>query len=145
MKRKLKIRFNKRSGGEKRGNSKDRKVRKHWMLSTYGTGNKVPCTHCGRELDYYTVEADRIEPGGSYRRENIVPSCHKCNVNRHLGISEAEREEQMEIEAAMRDWASRKRAENTSIKTHKNPRKRYNPSKRVRKSKVKIYFKRRVR
>ena len=76
-----------RPGGEKRGNSEDRRNRKLWMLSPIagfgGDGEKVPCSHCGCMLDYDTVEADRKVEGGSYRRSNIQPSCRSCNVARN--------------------------------------------------------------
>lgn len=71
-----------RPGGEKRGNNKDRRARKIWMLSTWGDGSRCPCVHCGISLDYATVEADRIVPGGSYRRENVQPACRDCNASR---------------------------------------------------------------
>ena len=71
-----------RAGGEKRGNSKDRAARKLWMLATWGNGEKCPCVHCDAMLDYDTVEADRIVPGGSYRRDNVQPACRLCNLTR---------------------------------------------------------------
>lgn len=78
-----------RPGGEKRGNSKDRRARKIWMLSSVsgfgGDGTQVRCVHCDRWLTYDTVEADRIVPGskgGTYRRENVQPGCRQCNASR---------------------------------------------------------------
>lgn len=71
-----------RAGGDKRGKAEDRRRRKHWMLSKWGDGEACPCVHCGRTLTFETVEADRIEPGGSYRRRNVQPSCKRCNVSR---------------------------------------------------------------
>lgn len=71
-----------RAGGEKRGNSYARRARKLWMLKTWGDGTKCPCVHCAATLDYDTVEADRIIPGGSYRRENVQPACRSCNLAR---------------------------------------------------------------
>lgn len=75
-----------RPGGEKRGNSKDRRARKLWMLSPAapfaGDGTRVRCVHCGDWLTYDTVEADRIVPGGSYRRDNVQPACRSCNLDR---------------------------------------------------------------
>jgi hypothetical protein len=76
-----------RAGGDKRGSSGDRKRRREWLVSPVagfgGNGSEVPCFwKCGRELDVYTVEADRVIPGGSYRRENIVPACRPCNLAR---------------------------------------------------------------
>src|SRR4051812_47346073 len=72
----------KRPGGDKRGNSYARRMRKAWMLAHFGNGKACDCTHCGSMLDFDTVEADRIVPGGSYRRDNIQPSCRDCNVSR---------------------------------------------------------------
>jgi 5-methylcytosine-specific restriction endonuclease McrA len=75
-----------RHGGEKRGNSYARRARKQWILSEAagfgGDGTKVPCTHCQSLLDFESVEADRIIPGGSYRRDNVQPACRKCNLDR---------------------------------------------------------------
>lgn len=67
---------------DKRGNSYDRAARKAWMLKTFGDGFKCPCTHCGMYLSKETLEADRIIPGGSYRRSNIQPACGGCNKKR---------------------------------------------------------------
>jgi hypothetical protein len=55
------------------------------MLAEFGDGIKCDCVHCGCELSFQTVEADRIVPGahgGTYRRDNIQPSCRKCNASR---------------------------------------------------------------
>ena len=76
-----------RSGGDRRGSNGDRKRRKEWLISVEsgfgGDGFKVPCYwECGRELTMQTVEADRVVPGGSYRRDNIVPACRPCNLAR---------------------------------------------------------------
>lgn len=71
-----------RPGGEKRGNSRDRAARKRWMLATFGNGTTCPCVHCGTPLTYATVEADRIVPGGSYRRDNVQPACRADNLAR---------------------------------------------------------------
>ncbi len=71
-----------RKGGEKRGNSTDRKRRKQWLLSHFGDGATCPCHHCGQPLTLETVEADRILPGGPYRRDNLVPACRRDNAAR---------------------------------------------------------------
>lgn len=72
-----------RAGGDKRGSSADRRRRRAWLLETFGNGVAAPCFwECGREVDETTVEADRIIPGGSYRRDNIVPACRPCNLAR---------------------------------------------------------------
>lgn len=70
------------SGDDKRGNSRDRRARKLWMLGHFGDGTTCACAHCGEQLEYAELEADRITPGGSYRRDNIQPSCGKCNKAR---------------------------------------------------------------
>jgi hypothetical protein len=49
------------------------------MLREYGDGITCPCAHCGITLDYETVQADRIVPGGSYAFDNVQPACFACN------------------------------------------------------------------
>ena len=85
-----------RAGGDRRGSNADRRRRKEWLLSTEaaaiindelvlfgGNGSTVRCwLGCGTELTFATVEADRIIPGGSYRRGNIAPACRPCNLAR---------------------------------------------------------------
>lgn len=79
-----------RAGGEKRGNSTDRRRRRLWMLARWGDGTTCQCVHCCCELTERTVEADRIIPGsrgGTYRRENIQPACRSCNVARSDNVA----------------------------------------------------------
>lgn len=76
-----------RHGGDKRGSAADRRARKNWMLSHYGNGEACGCVHCGATLTFNTVEADRIIPGGSYRRDNVQPSCRGCNLDRSDNIN----------------------------------------------------------
>jgi hypothetical protein len=75
-----------RNGGDKRGSAAARRARKAWFLSPLsgfgGNGETVPCVHCQTELAFEDIEADRIVPGGSYRRENVQPSCRPCNIAR---------------------------------------------------------------
>jgi 5-methylcytosine-specific restriction endonuclease McrA len=82
-----------RAGGDRRGSNADRAARKRWLLGMVcdrnlgwapfgGNGETVLCVHCGALLTYDTVEADRIVPGGSYRRENVQPACRTCNLDR---------------------------------------------------------------
>lgn len=76
-----------RNGGDKRGSAASRRVRKTWMLSPVagfgGNGETVKCAlGCETVLTFATVEADRIVPGGSYRRENVQPACRPCNLAR---------------------------------------------------------------
>lgn len=71
-----------RPGGKKRGNNKDRRARKLWMLDHFGNGVSCSCAHCSTVLAYETVEADRIIPGGPYVRRNVQPACGPCNKSR---------------------------------------------------------------
>lgn len=76
----------KRAGGEKRGSSKDRAARRVWLVSPAagfgGDGTKVPCIFCLCLLTAAELHVDRIEAGGSYRRDNIQPACAPCNQSR---------------------------------------------------------------
>ena len=67
-----------RNGGDRRGRAADRRRRKTWLLWKFN----ATCVHCGKGLDFSTIEADRITPGGSYARHNIQASCRPCNVRR---------------------------------------------------------------
>jgi 5-methylcytosine-specific restriction endonuclease McrA len=67
---------------DKRGKAVDRRKRKVYLLAKHGDGESCPCVHCGKGLDYATLEQDRIVPGGSYARSNIQPSCGPCNKRR---------------------------------------------------------------
>lgn len=82
-----------------RGNTTDRQRRKQWLLETYradvdynprtgdwcSTGLGIPacrCYRCGKLLTIDQIIADRIIPaaaGGTYRRNNIRPSCKRCS------------------------------------------------------------------
>lgn len=46
----------------------------------------VPCAWCGRTLTYTTLEVDRWprcgHAGGRYTRDNVIPSCSRCNKKR---------------------------------------------------------------
>lgn len=83
-----------RAGGEKRGNSRDRRARKVWMLATFDPDlgpDHARCRlgisdRCLGLLDLATVTADRIVRGGSYRRENCQPACAPCQ-NRQGGLA----------------------------------------------------------
>ncbi len=71
-----------RNGGDARGKARDRRKRKVWMLHMFGDGQTCECTHCGVELDFDSIQQDRIIAGGSYNRSNIQPSCALCNIRR---------------------------------------------------------------
>lgn len=86
------------SNSDVRGNSHDRRVRRLWIIETFGVEGKgkplsspkiwIFCLHCGVrmrakgkvwEIDCYPVCR---HDGGRYVRGNIVPSCRTCNNNR---------------------------------------------------------------
>lgn len=75
-----------RAGGERRGNNRDRRRRKQWLLATFDPElgpDQARChlllsERCRGILDYATVTADRLDTGGSYTRENTQPACAPC-------------------------------------------------------------------
>lgn len=72
------------SNGNHRGGSKARKVRKAWLLATFGDGEKTTCSfQCGAVLTMDTITVDRFPvpgaQGGTYARGNIRPACAPCN------------------------------------------------------------------
>lgn len=70
------------SNTNSRGSADSRRVRKQWLIDTYGDGYTAPCSHCRVELDFGTITVDRIVPGilgGTYVRCNIRPACMTCN------------------------------------------------------------------
>lgn len=71
-----------RHGGDKRGSAASRRARKAYLLAHFGNGVTCPCVWCGTALTFDTVESDRIDAGGSYRRENVIPACRGCNLDR---------------------------------------------------------------
>jgi 5-methylcytosine-specific restriction endonuclease McrA len=55
------------------------------MLRERGDGQTVSCVWCGQELDFTSLTIDRIIPGsegGSYRWDNVQPSCLPDNQAR---------------------------------------------------------------
>lgn len=67
----------------RRGGSKQRRIRRAWLLSRFGDGKKAPCYRCSTMLDETTITVDRIFPGclgGTYIRANIRPCCNPCNM-----------------------------------------------------------------
>jgi len=76
-----------RPGGEKRGNSYDRRRRREWLMKEFDPDlgpNKVRChlfglsENCRQYLDIHTMTVDRIDPDDGYRRENCRPACMPC-------------------------------------------------------------------
>lgn len=75
-----------RAKGDLRGNNKDRRRRKEWMLETFGDGTTAPCHWCDAPLNYEAMTVDRHpvcgHDGGRYTRGNVVPACAACNFGR---------------------------------------------------------------
>ena len=70
------------TNGNVRGSAEQRRRRKQFLLDRDGDGRAVDCHHCAIELTFETLTVDRIIPGcrgGTYRRDNIRPSCGFCN------------------------------------------------------------------
>lgn len=72
------------SNSDSRGSSYDRKIRKIWVLKTFGDGETADCSFgCGTRVNYDTITIDRYPlagmDGGRYVRGNIRPSCAPCN------------------------------------------------------------------
>lgn len=94
------------TNGAVRGSSTDRRRRREWLVGTWradvdvlvvelfhgpvfvpvpiGSVGALPacrCYRCGRLLTEATVTVDRVVPGcrgGTYKRDNIRPSCQAC-------------------------------------------------------------------
>lgn len=64
-----------------RGNTKDRRVRRQWLLDTFGDGKEAQCAfdNCSTMLTFNTITVDRFPipgiEGGRYIRGNIRPAC----------------------------------------------------------------------
>lgn len=88
-----------RAGGEKRGSSYARRSRRAWLLATFDTdlGPDVARCHlklsdrCHGVVDGLTLTADRINPGGTYRHDNIQPACVPCQTTQGALITNAAR------------------------------------------------------
>jgi hypothetical protein len=105
-----------RPGGEKRGNSRDRRRRKGWLLATFDTdlGPDTARCHlrlssmCARTVTKATITADRITPGGTYARHNIRPACRVCQNTQGALITKERRDQWRswwdEAQAAGIEW-----------------------------------------
>lgn len=75
-----------------RGSSAERRLRKQFLLNTFGDGTTAPCHYCRKALDILTLTVDRIIPkmfGGTYRKGNIRPACLHCNAVEGVRLREA--------------------------------------------------------
>lgn len=105
-----------RAGGDRRGNNADRLCRKLWMLATWNPElgpDTAECQlriseSCVGTLTLATVTADRIDPGGTYRRENVQPACRPCQNRQGALITREKRHQwfawRAEADAAGIEW-----------------------------------------
>lgn len=78
-----------------RGNSKDRRRRRQWLLDAFGNGTTAPCSMCGRPQDIDSISVDcwpipRCE-GGTYKIGNIRPGCDPCQSRQGGLMAQARR------------------------------------------------------
>jgi hypothetical protein len=105
-----------RAGGDRRGSSLNRRRRRVWLLATFDPDlgpDKARCAlglsdRCKVVVDLCTVTADRIDPGGTYRRDNVQPACVPCQ-NRQGALITREKRAQWrawmdEAQAAGIEW-----------------------------------------
>lgn len=74
-----------------RGNSRDRRRRREFLINKFGDGKTCVCSHCPTILTVDTVNADRVIPGwkgGRYTRDNIRPSCGPCGSEQGGAMSQ---------------------------------------------------------
>lgn len=98
-----------RPGGDLRGSVRNRRQRRTWLLETFDPDlgpTKARCAlgisgACLKTVDANTLTVDRIEPGGSYRHENIQPACTPCQNTQGALITRERRQQwlQWRIEA----------------------------------------------
>lgn len=66
-----------------RGSAESRRIRKQWLLDTFGDGITAPCAFCAEPVEFTTMTVDRYPlpgcQGGRYVRGNIRPACAPCN------------------------------------------------------------------
>ena len=90
------------SNSNSRGGSKDRRIRKQWLLDTFGDGTIAICSfdECEEELTFDTITVDRHPlagiDGGTYKRDNIRPACGKCNSADGASIGAARKKARLE-------------------------------------------------
>lgn len=70
------------SNTNSRGSAASRRIRKRWLLKTFGDGETCLCSTCPTVLTFDTLTVDRYPipgvDGGTYRRGNIRPQCQPC-------------------------------------------------------------------
>lgn len=106
-----------RPGGEKRGNNRDRARRRAYLLNEFDPDlgpDRARChlfglsDACAGTVDAFSLTVDRIEPGGTYCRDNIRPAGRPCqNKQGALITHEARRQwhlQKQEADAAGIEW-----------------------------------------
>ena len=106
-----------RPGGDKRGSTRNRAARRVWLLQEFDPDlgpDKARChlfglsDRCLQYVDARTLTVDRIEPGGSYRRDNIRPACKPCQNTQGALITKERRQQwrqlMEEAQALGIDW-----------------------------------------
>lgn len=87
------------SNGNSTGSSYTRRRRRQWLVDTYGDGTTCVCSFEGCEavLTVDNVSVDRYPipgiEGGTYRRDNIRPSCLPCNTKHGSALGVARKKE----------------------------------------------------
>lgn len=95
--------------GNQRGSSYSRRIRKTYLLITFGDGEKASCWECGALVDFDTIVVDRIIPahqGGSYRRSNIRVHCHDCSRREGARITNEIRRATAQAKWDAEQWAA---------------------------------------
>lgn len=72
-----------------------------WLLRTFDAdlGDDVARCHlkisdrCHELVDEHTLTVDRIEPGGTYARDNIQPACIPCQTKQGALITREARQQ----------------------------------------------------
>lgn len=76
------------SNTNSRGSAASRRIRKQWLLDTFGNGIEARCelelsAKCEGTVTFETITVDRFPipgcMGGTYKRGNIRPACGPCN------------------------------------------------------------------
>ena len=92
------------SNSNSRGSSYARRVRKQWLLDTFGDGETAICSFedCDVELTFETITVDRYPlagiNGGTYKRGNIRPACAFCNSSDGAAIAHSRKQERTDNE-----------------------------------------------
>jgi hypothetical protein len=89
-----------------RGSTEDRRVRRQWLLDTFGDGVTAPCmiewdSNCLGTVGGGTLTVDRYPiagiDGGTYELDNIRPACGPCNSRAGTALREARKAERQAV------------------------------------------------